>query len=59
MLLSTLGASLLGDLLTKKLSDRGAVRAWEGTTKSGMDLQKVTSPPINQFWDTVALSKWT
>ena len=35
MLLGTLGASLLGDLLTKNLSGRGAIRAGEGTTRAG------------------------
>ena len=34
MLLSTLGASLLGDLLTKKLSGKGTVRAGEGTVRA-------------------------
>ena len=35
MLLGTLGASLLGDLLTKKLSGRGVIRAGEGTIRAG------------------------
>ena len=35
MLLSTLGASLLGDLLTKILSGKGTVRAGEGTIRAG------------------------
>ena len=35
MFLGTLGASLLGDLLTKKLSGRGVVRAGEGTIRAG------------------------
>ena len=35
MLLGSLGASLLGDLLTKNLSGRGAIRPGEGTVKSG------------------------
>ena len=34
MLLGTLGASLLGDLLTKNLSGRGVIREEEGTTRS-------------------------
>ena len=34
MLLGTLGASLLGDLLTKNLSGKGNVRAGEGTIKA-------------------------
>ena len=35
MLLGTLGASLLGDLLTKNLSGKGVIRAGEGTIKAG------------------------
>ena len=35
MLLSTLGASLLGHLLTKILSGKGTVRAGEGTIRAG------------------------
>ena len=35
MLLGTLGASLLGDLLTKNLSGRGVIRAREGTIRDG------------------------
>ena len=35
MLLGTLGASLLGDLLTKNLSGRGVIRAGEGTVRAG------------------------
>ena len=35
MLLGTLGASLLGDLLTKNLSGRGVIRAGEGTIRAG------------------------
>ena len=33
MLLGTLGASLLDDLLAKNLSGRGVIRAGEGTKK--------------------------
>ena len=40
MLLGTLGASLLGDLLTKNLSGRGAIRAAEGTIKIGYGSKK-------------------
>ena len=40
MLLGTLGASLLGDLLTKKLSGRGVVRAGEGTIRAGYGSKK-------------------
>ena len=35
MLLVTLGASLLGDLLTKNLSGRGVIRSGEGTIRTG------------------------
>ena len=35
MFLDTLGASLLGDLLTKNLSGRGVIRAGEGTVTAG------------------------
>ena len=35
MLLGTLGASLLGDLLTKHFSDKGVIRAGEGTIRAG------------------------
>ena len=34
MLLGTLGASLVGDLLTKNLSGRGVIRFGEGTTRA-------------------------
>ena len=35
MLLGTLGASLLGDLLTKNLSGKGVIRAGEGAIRTG------------------------
>ena len=35
MLLGTLGASLLGDALSKGLSGRGVIRAGEGTIRAG------------------------
>ena len=40
MLLGTLGASLLGDLLTKNLSGRGVIRAREGTIRAGYGSKK-------------------
>ena len=40
MLLGTLGASLLGDLLTKNLSGKGTVRAGEGTIRAGEGVKK-------------------
>ena len=38
MLLGTLGASLLSDLLTKNLSGKRTVRAGEGTIRAGQEL---------------------
>ena len=35
MLLGTLGASLLGDILIKNLSGKGTIRAGEGTIRAG------------------------
>ena len=35
MLLGTLGASLLGDLLTKNLFGKGVIRAGEGVIRTG------------------------
>ena len=35
MLLGTLGASLLGDILSKGLSGQGVIRAGEGTIRAG------------------------
>ena len=40
MLLGTLGASLLGDLLTKNLSGRGVIQAGEGTIRAGYGSKK-------------------
>ena len=40
MVLGTLGASLLGDLLTKNLSGRGVIRAGEGTVRAGYGSKK-------------------
>ena len=38
MLLGTLGASLLGDILSKGLSGKGVIRAGEGTIRAGKDV---------------------
>ena len=35
MLLGTLGASLLGDILSKGLSGKGVIKAGEGTIRAG------------------------
>ena len=40
MLLGAFSASLLGDLLTKKCSGRGIVRAGEGTFRDGYGSKK-------------------
>ena len=40
MLLDTLGASLLGEFLTKHLSGRGVIRAGEGTIRTGYGSKK-------------------
>ena len=40
ILLGTLDASLLGDLLTKKLSGRDVIRAREGTIRAGYGSKK-------------------
>ena len=40
MLLGTLGASLLGDLLTKNLSSKGTIRAGEGAIRAGYSSKK-------------------
>ena len=44
MLLGTLGASLLGGLLTKNLSGKGAVRAGEGFLRAGEEIKKSINP---------------
>ena len=44
MLAGTLGASLLGDLLTKNLSGRGVIGAGEGTIRAGYGSKKVLLP---------------
>ena len=40
MLLGTLGASLIGHLLAKNLSSKGAIRAGEGTIRAGYDSKR-------------------
>ena len=49
MILVTLGASLLGDLLTKNLSGRSVIRAGEGTIRAGYGSKKFDSSPINKL----------
>ena len=45
MLLGTLGASLLGDLLTKDLSGKGTVKAGEGFLRAGEGIKKKALMP--------------
>ena len=51
MLLGTLGSSLLGDLLTKKLSGKETVRAGEGLLKAGEGTKKslILPHPLTNF----------
>ena len=44
MLVGTLGASLLGDLLTKNLSGKGTVTAGEGFLRAGEGIKKSINP---------------
>ena len=46
MLLGTLGASLLGDILSKGLSSKGVIRAGEGTIRAGYGSKK---PSLKKF----------
>ena len=45
MLLGTLGASLLGDLLTKNLSGKGTVRSGKGFLRAGEGIKKKALMP--------------
>ena len=46
MLLGTLGASLLGDVLSKGLSGRGVIRAGEGAIRAGYGSKR---PSLKKF----------
>ena len=46
MLLGTLGASLLGDILSKGLSAKGVIRAGEGTIRAGYGSKR---PSLKKF----------
>ena len=46
MLLGTLGASLLGDVLLKGLSGKGVIRAGEGTNRAGYGSKR---PSLKKF----------
>ena len=47
MLLGTLGASLLGDVLSKGLSGKGVIRAGEGTIRAGYGSK---GSSLKKFW---------
>ena len=52
MLLGTLGATLLGDVLTKNLSGKGTVRAGEVILRAGEGTKKIrinASTSLNKF----------
>ena len=49
MLLGTLGASLLGNLLTKNLSGKGTVRAGEGIKKKALIPGSSSPHPLTNF----------
>ena len=46
MLLGTLGASLLSDILSKGLSGKGVIRAGEGTIRAGYGSER---PSVKNF----------
>ena len=46
MLLGTLGASLLGDILSKGLSGKDVIRAGEGTVRAGYGSKR---PTVKEF----------
>ena len=49
MLLGTLGASLLGDILSKGLSGRSVIRAGEGTIRVGYGSMTLPPHPLTNF----------
>ena len=54
MLLGTLGASLLGDILSKGLSGKGVIRAGEGTIRAGEGSKRSS---LNFFDSTTSFNK--
>ena len=54
MLLGTLGASLLGDIVSKGLSDKGVIRAVEGTIRAGEGSKKSL---LKNFDSTASFNK--
>ena len=51
MLLGTLGASLLGDILSKDLSGKGVIRAGKGTIRAGYGSNRSS---LKFFFDSTA-----
>ena len=51
MLLGTLSASFLGDLLTKNLSGKGTIRAGEGAIRAGYGSKgsSIKKPSLKKF----------
>ena len=49
MLLGTLGASLLGDILSKGLSGKGVIRAGEGTIRAGYGSKRPSLKNFDSF----------
>ena len=70
ILLGTLGASFLGDLLTKSLSGKGTVRAGEGTVRAGEGIKEkalipgnssphsLTNFEIKEYYENESRFKW-
>ena len=54
MLLGTLGASLLGDVLSKGSSCKGLIRAGEGTIRAGYGFKRAS---LKSFDSTTSLNK--
>ena len=62
MLLGTLGASLLGDLLAGKTKLEQPKERWqrvEDEVQSELARTFNTASSFNKFWNTKVLSKWT
>ena len=57
MLLGTLGASLIGDILSKVLSGKGVIRAGEGTIRAGYDSKRSSLKKLRHIlYDSYATS---
>ena len=58
LLLGTLGASLLGDLLTKNLSGKGTIRAGEGIKKALILPLLLTNFEIKEYYENEPTIVW-